>query len=61
VASLAVAANLPVMVVEGVITAFCIAFLKKVEPGLLPGRCPAPVAAATPADISACEEVADAP
>lgn len=38
VASLAVAANLPVMVVEGVITAFCIAFLKKVEPGLLPGN-----------------------
>lgn len=45
VASLAVAANLPVMVVEGVITAFCIAFLKKVEPGLLPGRATSPDAA----------------
>jgi cobalt/nickel transport system permease protein len=55
VASLAVAANLPVMVVEGVITAFCIAFLKKVEPGLLPGWCPAPTAAEAPKP--ACEEI----
>jgi cobalt/nickel transport system permease protein len=56
VASLAVAANLPVMVVEGVITAFCIAFLKKVEPGLLPGSRPI-------ADTCthSCKEVSDAP
>jgi cobalt/nickel transport system permease protein len=57
VASLAVAANLPLMVVEGVITAFCIAFLKKVEPGLLPGRRPDTCKAEEPF----CEEVADAP
>jgi cobalt/nickel transport system permease protein len=56
VASLAVAANLPVMVVEGVITAFCIAFLKKVEPGLLPGSRPV---AHTRTHSS--EEVPDAP
>jgi cobalt/nickel transport system permease protein len=61
VASLAVAANLPVMVVEGMITAFCIAFLKKVEPGLLPVRCPTHLVVPTPADNSACEEVVDAP
>ena len=38
VAGLAVAAHLPVMIIEGVITAFCVAFLKKVKPELLPGR-----------------------
>ncbi len=32
-----VAANLPVMIIEGIITAFCVAFLKKVQPSLLPG------------------------
>lgn len=32
-----VAAHLPVMVIEGMITAFCIAFLRKVQPSLLPG------------------------
>jgi cobalt/nickel transport system permease protein len=55
VASLAVAANLPVMVVEGLITAFCITFLKKVEPSLLPGRPPAPEK--TEDNPQACEEV----
>ncbi|MFH1982176.1 MAG: cobalt transporter CbiM [Pseudomonadota bacterium] len=37
VAALAVAAHLPVMVIEGVITVFCVAFLKKVKPDMLPG------------------------
>jgi cobalt/nickel transport system permease protein len=55
VASLAVAANLPVMVVEGLITAFCIAFLKKVEPSLLPGRPPAPVNVEPSTTV--CEEI----
>lgn len=31
-----VAANLPVMIIEGIVTAFCIAFLKKVQPDMLP-------------------------
>ncbi len=39
VATLVVVANLPVMVIEGIITVFCINFLKKVMPTLLPG-CP---------------------
>ncbi len=30
-----VAAHIPVMVIEGVVTAFCISFLKKVQPSLL--------------------------
>jgi len=34
---LIVAANLPVMVIEGIITVFCITFLKKVHPEILPG------------------------
>ncbi|MDJ0784177.1 MAG: cobalt transporter CbiM [Desulfosarcinaceae bacterium] len=58
VAALAVGANLPVMVVEGVITIFCIAFLKKVDPGLLPGKRPAENRQAPPAPDR--EEVADA-
>ncbi len=32
-----VTANLPVMFIEGIVTVFCVAFLKKVQPGLLPG------------------------
>jgi cobalt/nickel transport system permease protein len=52
VASLAVAANLPVMVVEGLITVFCIAFLKKVEPELLPGRRPNRIRAESPSPVS---------
>jgi cobalt/nickel transport system permease protein len=37
VSSLVVMANFPVMVVEGIVTAFCIGFLKKVYPEILPG------------------------
>jgi cobalt/nickel transport system permease protein len=37
VASLVVAAHVPVMIIEGFVTAFCIAFLKKVQPAALPG------------------------
>ncbi|MBI9084582.1 MAG: cobalt transporter CbiM [Desulfobacterales bacterium] len=36
VAGLIVGANLPVMVIEGAITGFCVAFLKKVRPEMLP-------------------------
>ena len=34
---LIVSAHLPVMVIEGVITIFCVAFFRKVQPDLLPG------------------------
>ena len=37
VAGLVVAAHLPVMIIEGVITIFCVAFLRKVKPEMLPG------------------------
>lgn len=37
VAGLVVTAHLPVMVIEGVVTVFCVAFLKKVKPEMLPG------------------------
>lgn len=37
VASLVVAAHVPVMIIEGFVTAFCIAFLRKVQPAALPG------------------------
>lgn len=37
VAALAVIANFPVMIIEGFITAFCVSFLKKVQPAMLPG------------------------
>ena len=37
VASAIIIAHLPVMVVEGVVAIFCIGFLKKVKPELLPG------------------------
>lgn len=36
VSSLIVAANLPVMVIEGILTLFCVIFLKKVQPAMLP-------------------------
>jgi len=35
VSYLVVIAHLPVMIIEGIITAFCVAFLKKVEPDML--------------------------
>lgn len=38
VSSLVVIANLPVMIVEGIITAFCVGFLKKVYPEIFPGQ-----------------------
>ena len=37
VAGLVVTAHLPVMAIEGVVTVFCVAFLKKVKPEMLPG------------------------
>jgi cobalt/nickel transport system permease protein len=37
-AGLVAAAHIPVMIIEGVITAFCVAFLKKVQPDMLPGK-----------------------
>ncbi len=37
IAELVVVANLPVMIIEGLMAAFCVAFLKKVQPSLLPG------------------------
>jgi len=37
VAALVVVAHLPVMVIEGLVTVFCVSFLKKVKPELLPG------------------------
>ncbi len=42
VAYLVVAANLPVMLIEGVVTVFCILFLKKVQPGLISASRSAP-------------------
>jgi cobalt/nickel transport system permease protein len=36
VATLVVTAHLPVMIIEGIVTAFCVAFLKKVQPSMLP-------------------------
>ena len=38
VAALTFGAYLPVMVIEGIITAFCVLFLKKVYPQILPDR-----------------------
>jgi cobalt/nickel transport system permease protein len=40
VAATIVAAHLPVMVIEGIVTAMCVTFLKRVQPSLLPGRAP---------------------
>jgi cobalt/nickel transport system permease protein len=42
VAGTAVAVHLPVMVIEGIITSICIAFLAKVKPELLPFSNPSP-------------------
>ncbi|MDO9264780.1 MAG: cobalt transporter CbiM [Desulfosalsimonadaceae bacterium] len=33
---LIIMSNLPVMIIEGIVTAFCIVFLKKVKPSLIP-------------------------
>ncbi len=37
VATLVAAAHIPIMIIEGIVTAFCVAFLKKVQPAMLPG------------------------
>jgi len=37
VAFMVVLAHIPIMIIEGLITAFCVGFLKKVQPDLLPG------------------------
>lgn len=37
VARLAILAHVPVMIIDGLITAFCVIFLRKVQPELLPG------------------------
>lgn len=36
VATIVIVAHLPVMIIEGIVTALCVAFLKKVQPELLP-------------------------
>lgn len=36
VAAIVIAAHLPVMIIEGTVTALCVAFLKKVQPEMLP-------------------------
>jgi cobalt/nickel transport system permease protein len=38
VSGMVVLAHLPVMVIEGIVTALCVAFLRKVQPSMLPGR-----------------------
>ncbi|MDL2269502.1 cobalt transporter CbiM [Desulfosarcina sp. OttesenSCG-928-G17] len=47
-AGLVVAAHVPVMVIEGLITVFCVGFLKKVKPELLPGYLAHDAAASLP-------------
>jgi cobalt/nickel transport system permease protein len=37
VSAIVIAAHIPVMVIEGLVTAMCVAFLKKVQPNMLPG------------------------
>ena len=37
IATLVATAHIPVMIIEGIITAFCVAFLQKVQPSMLPG------------------------
>jgi len=37
VSSLVVIGNFPIMIIEGIVTAFCVGFLKKVHPEILPG------------------------
>ncbi len=40
VAAAVLAAHFPVMIIEGIVTALCVAFLKKVQPSMLPGYRP---------------------
>jgi cobalt/nickel transport system permease protein len=37
ISAIVIAAHIPVMIIEGVITAVCVSFLKKVQPAMLPG------------------------
>jgi cobalt/nickel transport system permease protein len=37
VSAIVIAGHIPVMIIEGVVTAVCISFLKKVQPEMLPG------------------------
>jgi cobalt/nickel transport system permease protein len=37
VAGIIVATHIPVMIIEGIVTAVCVAFLRKVRPEMLPG------------------------
>ena len=37
VAAIAIVAHIPVMIIEGLVAALCVAFLKKVQPTMLPG------------------------
>lgn len=37
VSAIVIVAHIPVMIIEGIITALCVAFLKKVQPTMLPG------------------------
>ena len=37
VSAIVIAGHIPVMIIEGLITAMCVAFLKKVQPTMLPG------------------------
>jgi len=36
VAAMVVAAHIPIMIIEGIVTALCVVFLKKVQPSMLP-------------------------
>ena len=38
VSGIIIAAHIPVMIIEGIVTAICVAFLRKVRPEMLPGR-----------------------
>ena len=40
VSGMLVIAHLPVMIIEGIVTAFCVGFLRKVQPAMLPGAEP---------------------
>lgn len=39
-AAAVVAAHVPIMIIEGIVTTLCVAFLKKVQPSILPGYSP---------------------
>ena len=37
ISAIVIVAHIPVMIIEGIVTALCVAFLKKVQPTMLPG------------------------